>query len=139
MTISIEPAKIVGAEVGDRVAWTNPHDNNRVQYAHIAGLSTEPDYPGCIVIDLEEPREGRRYVRPRTLVLAPKKYAVGDKVFARDADALPNGTTVCDKGLMPLFKISDTWYVIDPDKGTYPLALTGGRTITWLPYAYTNA
>lgn len=138
MTISIEPARIVGAEVGDRVSYESPLDGPSVTwYGTIGGLSTE--FPGRVVVNLEAASGACRHIAPDRLTLAPKKYKVGDRVDARDADILPNGTTICDSGMLPQFKISDTWYVVDPDTGTYPAALVGGRTIAWLPYTYLNS
>jgi hypothetical protein len=141
MTIKIKPAEIVGAAVGDRVSFETPVDAPPVTwYGHIAGLSTE--YPGRVVVDLEDANEGRRHIEPERLSLASKKYAVGDEVGGKDFPHLPNGTVLLREKYLPAFKANGTWYVLDH-------GVPGGireigvlyertRTIAWMPQSYTN-
>lgn len=140
MTIEVQPAKIVGAEIGDRVSWsTGRYPGAARTYGTIVGISTT--YANHIEVAPEGREDDRRHIEPERLTLAPREYVVGDRVsVAADGDALPNGTVLIDNEgtWIPVFKQGGKWFVIDPyaapgePRSAAPSA-DRSRNIGWMP------
>lgn len=134
--ISIKPAQkaeIVGAKIGDRVAYTDLYGDK--VYGEIRGIDVDR------VAVLPEGPLSTRYIAPHRLTLAPKQFAVGDRVSGADYDILPNGT-VCagDKHWVSVIKVSGTWMAVRPT--TLEAVRNPGiteRTIADLPRGYAKA
>lgn len=137
MTIEIKPAEIVGASIGDRVTWSHGRRPGAVRYhGTLKGVTVDDEHS---LLTIEDENGEVRHVHPEMVRLAPKKYKVGDQVTPKDADHLPNGTVLTDHGFLPLFKIKDSWYVIDNYSGVRMTEFCGDtRTISWMPRIYTD-
>lgn len=131
MTISIKPAELVGAKIGDRVISTSrPYGSAR----HSGTLVGVKHALALIQWDGESvPLE----VHPTNITLAPREWKVGDVVEGPEAyDSLPVETAVRDHGDGEVcIKRTGGWQCVIA--GSYAVAQTHyldePRTIIYLP------
>lgn len=132
--ISIKPAQkaeIVGAKIGDRVAWLGL---DGVKYhGAIAGIDVDR-----LELDVEGTPGVKRYINPHRVTLAPKpkRFKVGDAVAPRDYDLLPDGTVCAGGPYHPAAKVSGRWQLIAVESISPVDPRVTGRTIAYLPAGY---
>lgn len=130
MTISIKPAEIVGANIGDRVFISEDYPYAWAGYGVINGIRDNDML--VVVLDNGEHHQ----IDVKYLTLALKEFVIGDTVSGDDYDLLPDGVVLGGlKRYAALQKTLGKWYAangiggtIDPDH-----AREHPRTIIFLP------